>query len=199
MSSLSLMSIMREDPDFGKRISKKVEEIKQDKQNLLHLADDYGQRYQDEILEGTEKRANLLTEGKSRGLTEDEIMSTYKGFLPTVYTPLLNLLYFMLRESDNDPYYGDNHYQQRNKLNEQFGHLKEEDVKSEVLKETPEMIEYLYGSITLDTFNKIKKLKALSKSPNEQEAFQAYRKANELCKQYNLDFDRIPCYVSDKK
>ena len=73
MSSLSLMSIIREDPDFGRRISKKVEEIKQDKQNLLHLADDYGQRYQDEILEGTEKRANLLTEGKSRGLTEDEI------------------------------------------------------------------------------------------------------------------------------
>jgi hypothetical protein len=60
------------------------------------------------------------------------------------------------------------------------------------------MVEYLYGNITLDMFNKIKKLKALSKSPIDAEAFAAYRKALELCKEYNLDFDRIPCYVKGR-
>ena len=71
--SLSLISIMRSDPDFGKRISKKVEEIKADKQNLLKLADEYGGRHKDEILKGTVKRAKLLTEGKLRGLSDDEV------------------------------------------------------------------------------------------------------------------------------
>jgi hypothetical protein len=192
MSDLSLMTIIRDDPDFGRRIAKKVQEIKQDKQNLLDVADQYGQRYQEEILKGTELRAKLLTEGSSRGLSEEEVMSQYGRFVPTVYTPILNLLYFLLRESEVQD---QDLYRQRDKLNEQFGHLQEEDVKSTVLKDPPEMVEFLYGNITLDMFNKIKKLKALSKSPNEKEAFRAYRKAQELCKQYNLDFDRIPCYV----
>ena len=183
---------MREDPDFGKRIAKKVQEIKQDKQNLLDVADQYGKKYQDEILEGTEKRNRMLTEGAQRGLSEEEVMSSYGRFCPTIYTPILNLLYFLLRESEVQD---QDLYRQRDRLNEQFGHLHEADVKSAVLKEPPDMVNYLYGNITLDMFNKIKKLKALSKSPNEKEAFRAYRKANELCKQYNLDFDRIPCYV----
>lgn len=194
--SLSLVSIMREDPDFGHRISKKVEEIKQDKRNLLNIADEYGKKYQEEILEGTERRAKLLTEGQARGLSEEQILSEYGRFVPTVYTPILNMLYFMLRETE---YEDREKYRQRDKLNEQFGHLREDDFRSEVLKEPPEMVEYLYGNITIDMFNKIKKLKALSKSPNEKEAFRAYRKALELCKEYNLDFDRIPCYVKGQE
>ena len=51
----------------------------------------------------------------------------------------------------------------------------------------------------MNIVNKIKKLKALSRSSNESEAFQAYRKALELCKEYNLEFDRIPCYVEQKE
>lgn len=233
---------MRDDPDFGKRIQKKVAEIKEDKQNLLNAADEYGARYKEEILEGTELRAKMLTEGASKGLNEEQIMSSFGKFVPTVYTPILNMLYFLLRESE--PVHS-RRYNQRDAINEalikarQLNHNekerdltveelselldeklkevgretsseskrrsinsqfekenkyrpKEEDVK---LKETPEMMEYLYGNITVDMFNKIKKLKALSKSSNEQEAFQAYRKAVDLCKQYNLDFDRIPCYV----
>lgn len=241
MNNLSLLSIMREDPEFGKRISKKVQEIKQDKEHLLSAADEYGAKYQEEILEGTRKRALLLKEGEARGLSENEVMQEYGKFVPTVYTPILNFLYFMLRESEpqdsvkylqrdaineqlirlrqlshdegeqdlNDAevasildekikqmYIVD---EKRKQVNEQFADeetLPEDEVK---LKEPQEMVEYLYGNITLDMFNKIKKLKALSKSPNEAEAFQAYRKALELCKEYNLDFDRIPCYVSDKK
>ena len=62
LMSLSLISIMRDDPEFGKRITKKVQEIKKDKENLLNIADQYGERYQQEIVEGTLHRANLLTE-----------------------------------------------------------------------------------------------------------------------------------------
>jgi len=241
MSNLSLLSIMRDDPDFGKRLQKKVQEIKVDKEHLMSAADEYGQKYQQEILEGTEKRANLLTEGKSHGLSEAEVMSSYGRFMPTVYTPILNLLYFMLRETDDGQ-----HYQKRDQINEiliktnqldhgdvnvdieveslfdefqksLFNQTKPEEVRQKVneqfneekkyipkeeetsLKDTPDMVNYLYGKITLDTFNKIKKLKALSKSPNEQEAFLAYRKALELCKENNLDFDRIPCYVKGQE
>lgn len=195
MSDLSLMAIIGADPDFGKRLSKKVEEIKHDKKNLMALADDYGSKYQQEVMEGTQKRAKLLTEGAARGLSEEEVMSQYGKFVPTVYTPILNLLYFLLRESAYDPYYGDARYRDRDKLDEQFKGLHEADFQSEVLKEPPDMVEYLYGNVTLETFNKIKKLKALSKSSNKQEAFLAYTKAMELCKEHGLEFDKIPCYV----
>lgn len=232
---------MREDPEFGKRISKKVQEIKQDKQHIMTAADEYAQKYHQEIVEGTKRRALLLKEGASRGMTENEVMQEYGKFVPTVYTPILNFLYFMLRESERQD---SAKYRQRDAINEQLLRLKqlshdegEQDLndaevaaildekirqmyvvdekrkqvneqfateerlpEDEVtLKEPQEMVEYLYGNITLDMFNKIKKLKALSKSPNEAEAFRAYRKAIELCKEYNLDFDRIPCYVEDKK
>lgn len=239
--SLSLISIMRNDPDFGKRISKKVEEIKVDKQNLLNVADEYGKRYEQEVLDGTQKRAKLLTEGRDRGMSEQQVFQEYGRFIPTVYTPLLNFLYFMLRETED---VDRDKYRHRDAINEalvragQLSHeggerdlssselsqlldeklreLKEESLVDERrqeankrfaaeereeadLKETPDMVNFLYGNITLDTFNKIKKLKALSKSPNEQEAFQAYRKAVEMCKEYHLDFDRIPCYVEKRK
>lgn len=197
MSDLSLMAIIGSDPDFGRRISKKVEEIKHDKKNLLHAADDYGQKYRDEILEGTEKRAKLLTEGASRGLSEEEVMSQYGRFVPTVYTPILNLLYFLLRESaDEDA----DKYRQRDKLNEQFGHLREEDIEKTVLKNTPDLEEFLYGQVSFDTFDKIKKLKALSANNNNiEEATLAFRKGRELCLEYGLDWEKIPCYVGKKK
>ena len=102
MSDLSLMAIIGADPEFGRRISKKVEEIKHDKRNLLEAADDYGQKYKDEILEGTEKRNRMLTEGAQRGLSEEEVISQYGRFVPSVYTPILNLLYFLLRETADE-------------------------------------------------------------------------------------------------
>lgn len=241
MSSLSLISIMREDPDFGRRISKKVQEVKQDKQNILHAADEYGKRYEEEIIEGTKQRQLLLENGARRGLSEAQVMSEYGRFVPTVYTPILNFLYFMLRETEKED---SAKYRRRDAINEALiraGQLSHDDVEADLssaelealideklkelkeeqlvderrqklnrqfmeeegedaqLKETPEMVEFLYGNITLDTFNKIKKLKALSKSPNEAEAFAAYRKAIEMCKEHHLDFDRIPCYVEKRK
>src|SRR5690348_9046956 len=228
MSKLSLISIMREDPGFGQRIQKKAEEIKMNQDNLRNFADEYGKKYEDEIIHGTELRAKLLTEGSQKGLSEEEIMSSYGRFVPTVYTPVLNMLYFMMRETEKEDA---TLYAERDIINEKLiktGQLwhtdkEEEDVNEDeiekllietlksvrgktknklrvdlnkkleehkkpddAIKNTPEMVNFLYGNITLDIFNKIKKLKALSQSPNEQEAFQAYRKAMELCKEYKL-------------
>jgi hypothetical protein len=179
-------------------MSKKIEEIKQDKKNLLVVANEYGDRYKTEILEGTEQRAKLLSEGASRGLSENEVMQQYHGFLPTVYTPLLNLLYFMLRESDNDPHYGPQHYEERNKLNEEFGSLREDDIEKTILKDTPDLEEYLYGKISFDMFDRIKKLKALAQSSNPAEAGQAFIKCRDLCKAHGLDYDKVPCYTKNK-
>ena len=66
---------------------------------------------------------------------------------------------------------------------------------SKDLEAAPEMMEYLYGNLTLDTFNKLKKLKALTKSPNENEAFRAYRTCMKLCDKYGLEFDKIPLNI----
>ena len=60
------------------------------------------------------------------------------------------------------------------------------------MENTPEMFEYLYGNITLKEFGVLKKLKALSKSNNEHEAFSAYKKCLKLCERHNIEFDRIP-------
>lgn len=59
-------------------------------------------------------------------------------------------------------------------------------------KEFQDVVGFLYGNVTQDTFVKIKKLKALSQSKNEAEAFSAYRKCVEMCKQHGLEFDKIP-------
>lgn len=80
--------------------------------------------------------------------------------------------------------------EEREHLNEQLGHMTHNEV--DVMQNTPELFEYLYGNITMATFSKLKKLKRLSKSPNENEAFRAYRKCLELCEQYNVEFDKIP-------
>lgn len=251
MSNLNLMNIMREDPEFGRRITKKVKEIKQDRQNLLNIAQEYETKYREEIQEGTKLRAKLLTEGKFKGLTEDEIMRSYGKFLLTLATPILNLLYFLLRESDDDPHYGQHHYAKRDKINEFMvknnqmeynedytTNITEEDAeklmtefldevfvpskllttderrqvnyrfkeeqklrleKEEVeLKEPEKMEEFLYGNLNLSQFEVLKKLKALSCSSNVHEAVLAFKKGKELCERYELDWNKIPCYIEKK-
>jgi hypothetical protein len=232
---------MRDDPDFGRRISKKVQEVKQDKQNILHAADEYGKRYEEEIIEGTKQRQLLLENGARRGLSEAQVMSEYGRFVPTVYTPILNFLYFMLRETEKED---SAKYRRRDAINEALiraGQLSHDDVEADLssaelealideklkelkeeqliderrqklnkkfmeeegddaqLKDTPDMVEFLYGNLSLDDFNRVKKLKALAQSPNDEEAFLAFKKCRELCKQFNLDYDRIPCYVQKRK
>lgn len=238
--SLSLMAIMRDDPDFGQRLSKKTEEIKADKRNLLDAADQYGSKYQEEIVKGTELRAKLLTEGASQGKTEEEIMASYGRFVPTVYTPIMNMLYFMLRESEPQDA---RKYQRRDAINEvlikakQLNHDEDEpDISKdellamldEKLKEmhsesmadiarqevnarmaaeerekanlkTPEDMEtFLFGHLTLDQFNTLKKLKSLTQSSNVDEATLAFKKGKELATKYKVDWDKIPCYYTKR-
>jgi hypothetical protein len=117
---------MRDDADFGRRLAKKTQEIKEDKQHLAAIASDYSSKYSQEIKEGTELRQKLLSEGTRRGLSEDEVMQQYNRFIPTVHTPILNLLHFMLRESEDDTHYGKRHYERRDQINESLikdGHV----------------------------------------------------------------------------
>ena len=79
---------MRDDPDFSKRLGKKVQAIKEDKQHISSVAQEYETKYREEIIEGTKKCALLLQEGKSRGLSEDQVMQEYGRFIPTVRTPI---------------------------------------------------------------------------------------------------------------
>lgn len=87
--------------------------------------------------------------------------------------------------------------QVKERHNKKFSHIDHSglDSKGELqsdIDDSPEMMTYLYGNLTLDMFNKLKKLKALTKSPNEHEAFRAYRACVKMCDKYNLEFDKIP-------
>ena len=74
------------------KLKAKVAEVKKDKRKLTKLAENHFQNHKEEILEGTKKRQLLLEDGKRRGLTEDQVLSS-SGFIPSVYTPILNWLY----------------------------------------------------------------------------------------------------------
>jgi hypothetical protein len=206
------MAILREDPDFAGALAKKKEAVKKDKQNLLQAAETYTQKYEEEIAEGTKLRQKLLTEGQSQGLSEEEIFRGSNKFIPTVYTPILNFLYFMFRDEARDEqarireltqqYIKEYGYENVMKvLEEGVDDSKDvtlEDILSNDTNTPDEMEKFVYGNLTNDEFKRIKKLKALSHSPNEKEAFLAYRKANEMCKKYGLEFEKIPCNLKKK-
>lgn len=187
-SELILARITADNAEWAERLRKKIGEVRKDKQSILKAADRYSKAHQEEILEGTKKKQLLLTHGASRGLSEEDVMKNYGSFLPTIHTPILNMLYFMLKE-DPDP---ESEVICR-EFNQQYGALTWDESFNSDLIEPRSMEEYIYGNCTLDTFQKIKKLKALSTSSNEKEAFLAYRMCLKLCKKYNLNFESIPC------
>jgi hypothetical protein len=191
MNDYSLISILRSDPDFATALQKRKEIVKKDKATLDKAAESYQNKYQEEILEGTEKAKLLISEGSSHGLTEEDVMKQFGRFLPTIQTPILNLLYFILRESEN---IDRELYETRDTDNKKYGHLTEEYIPSENVKSPDDMFTYLYGHISLDTFAKLKKLKSLTKSPVDEEAFLAFKKCRELCSKYNIEYDKIPTY-----
>lgn len=191
--SVSLMKILN-DPSLlfdNERMKKKIGDVKKDKQSIVRSAEDYNSKYKDEVEEGTKKRQLMIEDAERRGLKEEDVM---KGsFVPTKYTPILNWLYFMTREENVDVGWEEN----RQKYNKEFGHLQDdfEYDQSGNMQEPEEMDEFIYGNMSHDMFKKIKKLKALSRSENENEAFIAYRMCVELCERYGLDMDKIPCNV----
>ena len=206
---MSLMAIMRESPDIAKRLEQGTKEVRQSKANLMAAASDLNERYNEEIEEGTRKRQLLLENGKAQGMSEEDILGGYGKFLPSRQTPIMNFLFFLMRDGNRPDWLGI----QKN-LNESYGHIDpvvadavseeeldrvygqmiHDDEKYDHVKEPKEMDTFIYGDMSHPMFVKIKKLKALSKSPNENEAFLAYRLCMKLCKKYGLDFDKVPCY-----
>jgi hypothetical protein len=199
----SLISILNStDEDFVHRMAQKKKDIEKDKAGILKAATEYSQKYEKEINEGTEKRKLLIENGVKKGLSPEESLKNLSVFIPDKKTPILNMLHFLLHEyqgandaiqflrEDKDK--NINFEQLKNGLNEKFGGLSIADIEQDI----PEILEYVYENVTSEIFKKVKKLKALSKSPNKEEAFAAYSKCLDLCKKYNLEFDKIPCDIN---
>jgi hypothetical protein len=189
---------LREDADFAALFAKKAVDIKKNKSDLLQAAKDYQSKYDSEIEAGTRKRNLMLTEGKARGLKEDEIFKDNSLFIPTRETPILNYLFFMLRETKFAPVDIKvlRNYADADKdiqlLAEEYNTKYGASVHEEHVNPMPNMMKFAYGTIDDQTMNTLKKLKTLSQSENEKEAFVAYRKCLELCKKYNMEFSQIP-------
>jgi hypothetical protein len=207
---LSMLAILRDDPQLAERLAKKTAEVKKDKANLLQAAEQYTERYQQEIEEGTRKHHKMLSEGTNDGMTESEIFSG--KFIPTKFTPIMNFLYFMMRDYEKEESRSRlsevtqqvvDDYGYKEILNKMIDDINEDDVAilEEILSKNvnspKEMISYIYQNASLETFKKVKKLKALTKSSNVSEATLAFQKCRELCDKYKLEYDRIPCNITD--
>jgi hypothetical protein len=185
----SLVALLRNDEVFSARFKRQIEEVKKGKETVNKAASQYSKLYQDEIVEGTKKKQKLLAEGADNGLTEAEVIADYGKFLPTVQTPILNMLYFILRESEE---IDRSLYQVRDQANKKINGW-EDDFSSENVNEPEEMFCLLYGNkVTLETFGKLKKLKALTQSPAIEEATLAFQKCRELCEKHGIEYDKIP-------
>jgi len=214
--SMSLLAIMRDDPSLARRMEQAKKEVVETKTNLMKNAAEYGELYAKEIEEGTRKRQLLLTEGERRGMNEAEVLKEFGKFIPSRSTPIMNFLYFFMRDGAHPDWLGIQkklftdygHTVEKapevkqlaqavteDELEKIFGLMVHEDEKYANVQEPQEMDRFIYGNMSHSMFVRIKKLKALSKSPNENEAFLAYRLALKLCKKYGLEFDKIPCMI----
>jgi len=191
------MAILKDDPILSNRIVDQVKKVKKSKEGLNEVANNYNERYQKRIEEGTRKQQLLLEDGKRRGKSEADVVKEH-GFIPTVHTPILNFLYFLMYE-----YKDEDAQRNENISNMMFGNsltaTKEHDRKvgrllhEEIERDNVPTVEnFIYGNMTHEEFKKVKKLKRLSKSDNEHEAFSAYRNCIKLCEKYGLEFDKIP-------
>ena len=96
MNSNFSIDKLRDDPDFAALFAKKAVDIRKNKADLLEAAKSYQKKYKKEIDEGAIKRQLMLTEGKAKGLKEEEIFRHNQLFNTTAHTLILNYLYFML-------------------------------------------------------------------------------------------------------
>jgi hypothetical protein len=187
-NDMSLVSLIRDNPDYIDRIQAIAEEVRKDKGKITAIAQKYNKRYGNEIAEGTKRKQVLLTEGMKYGKSKAEVEQSM-GFIPSIYTPILNWLYFFMREED---------IPQREMLREEqeskYKHLLHEGIEVDGMNKVPEVFVILSGkNISYDKFKTLKKLKTLSKSQNnEHEAFNAYTQCLKLCNKYDIEFDSIP-------
>lgn len=191
---MSLLRILNDPRSLldNERLVKKTQEVKKDKQGILNAASDYNSRYKTEIEEGTLKKQILITDGQRRGLKEEDVMKQVGSFIPCRSTPILNFLYFMLREENMIPGFEE----ERKKLNKQYGHLEDTYTlsKNNEFNEPTDMENFIYGSMTGKQFATVKKLKTLSLSGkcNDAESALAFTMCKKLCEKYGLDFSKIP-------
>lgn len=225
--NMSLMAILRDDPDIAKRLEQGTKEVRENKERLMANALEYSDIYSKEIEEGTKKRQLLLEYGRRQGKGESEVLAEYGKFIPSRSTPIMNFLYFLMRDGDHPDWLGIHkelykdygftqeqvyatpeqnnivqHVSQavtEDELDQIFGILVHEDEKYINVQEPKDSDYYIYGNCSHEMFSKIKKLKALSKSSNENEAFLAYRLALKLCNKFGLEFDKIPCIVQNEE
>lgn len=217
MEQYSLLKILRDDPDFAGALKKTRDAVKKDKANLVQAANQFNEKYHEEIVEGTKLHQKLLSEGQAKGLTEEQVFAGSSKFLPTVQTPILNYLFFIMRDekpTQNLQAVLEEYIKKFGYSNDEMTDLylkglsdslpegyddKETDFDDVITEENTnqpeEMDSFIYGNLSTNEFRKLKKLKALSKSPNDKEAFLAYKKCLELCKKWNLDFDKVPCNI----
>jgi hypothetical protein len=181
-------------------IREKSKQALRDCINLKNRAQEYNKNYSDEITEGTKKRQLLLTEGLARGLKEEDI-DFGPNFIPSEKTPILNFLFFTLR----DEFGGDIQVLRENfdvgkdkkELEAYYNEVISKGTLENKLdkfedKSLPDVGKYIYGEADVDTFYKIKKLKTLASRNDDAEAFAAFKMAKKLCEKYKLDFDKIP-------
>jgi len=186
MSNISLMSILNGDSTGDPRIAKKILKVKQDKENILKAASKINENFKEEISKGDKTKQLLLEDGKRKGIKEEEIFSNNLVFIPTSSSPVLNFCYYITRSVDQSLSVLKESYDKK------YGQLEHDPESSASGDIIPDLGKYLFENVTLETFSKIKKLKSMSRSENDQEAFIAFKKFNELCKKYNLDPTKIP-------
>ncbi len=200
MSTTFSLDVLRSDPDFAALFGKRKDEVKQNKADLLEAAHRFQSKYASEIDDGTKKRQLLLEAGKSKGLSEEETFRDNQLFIPTKTTPILNMLFFLLREQGDlsanitvlreAKHLGIDHAELREELEKLHGsELHEVVAMAEAL---PNAKGFVYGKVGTEGFNVLKKLKTLASSKNEAEAFVAFRKGREIAERIGVEWDKIP-------
>ena len=198
---------LRDDPDFIKLFEKKATDIKKNKHDLVEAARTYQTKYSSEIEAGTKKRQLLLAEGRANGigeglpseLAEAKIFENNSIFIPTQNTPILNYLFFLLRETKFEDVdmkvlrnFGDTN-KDIQLLREEYETKYGAQTHPEHENKLPEVVSFIYAGIDDgDTFSMIKKLKTISESGDDQEAAAAFKKGRELCKKFKLEWAKIP-------
>ena len=209
------MDLMNDDFNFAS-LKQAKEDTKKSKATIDQNAKDYTEKYKERIEEGTRKKMKLLEQtglDANSPQAEDYFKQNEQFFL-TKDTPILNFLYLLNEEYDD---INSNFDKLKDEYEHKYGNLVHKDIDTSALKNdkaklleeiaegsdkltddwetgehVPHMDKYIYQNMDAGTFGKLKKLKALSMSDNEQEAKAAWVKCMELCNRFNLKFQDIP-------
>lgn len=187
-NDMSLVSLIKDNPDYIDRIQELAVEVKKDKSKILSMASKYNNKYEKQISEGTKKRQLLLAERVNHGQSPEEAERSL-GFIPSIYTPILNWLYFFMMEEQIPE-----KELLRSEQEEQYRHLLHENVNVKGMDNVPDVFVVLSGkNISYENFKTLKKLKQLAtKNDSINESIQAYKKCLQLCEKFDIDFNKIP-------